>query len=67
MSPGLLKAWTTALAEPLQWVFNLSLHFRKVSTLSKMSCIVAVPKKNQHSELNNFPTGGVNITPDEDP
>lgn len=41
-----LKACATELVEPLQQVFNLSLHLVKVLTLWMMSCIVPVPQKN---------------------
>ncbi len=54
VSPRLLKACADELGDPLQYVFNLSLHLGKVPSLWKTSCIIPVPKKKHPSDPNDF-------------
>ncbi len=53
MCPRLLKDCAAQLAEPLQWIFNMSLRTGKVLVQWKTSCLVLVPKVGRPAELND--------------
>ncbi len=52
--PRLLKACALELGDPLQHIYNLSMRVGRVPVQWKMSCIVPVPKRPHHKELNDF-------------
>lgn len=50
--PGRLCPRLLKLAEPLQRIYNQSLHLGKAPTLWKTSCIIPIPKKGRPSDLH---------------
>ena len=50
----MLKACAAELGEPLQQIYNMSLHQGKMPSMWKTSCLVPVPEKPHPSQPEDF-------------